>query len=42
MSIFTPDLRRRREDFQAPSDPLTDTTWILMLQRIYADPATAQ
>jgi len=38
MAIFTADLRRRRVDFRMPCDPLTDTTWILMLQRIYADP----
>ena len=36
MAIFTADLHHRRVDFQMPSDPLTDTTWILMLQRIYA------
>jgi hypothetical protein len=38
MEIFTADLRHRRVDFRVPSDPLTDTNWILMLQRIYADP----
>jgi hypothetical protein len=37
MAIFTADLRHQRVEFQVPSDPLTDTTWILMLQRIYAD-----
>jgi len=41
MAIFTADLRRRRADFRMPSDPLTDTAWILMLQRIYADPIAA-
>lgn len=35
MEIFTADLRHRRVDFQMPSDPLTDTTWILMLQATY-------
>jgi hypothetical protein len=40
MSIFTADLRHRKVDFQMPSDPLADTAWILLLQRIYAD-ATA-
>jgi hypothetical protein len=40
MSIFTADLRHRRVDFQMPSDPLADTTWILLLQQIYSD-ATA-
>jgi hypothetical protein len=37
MEIFTTDLRHRGVDFQMPSDPLTDTLWILLLQRIYAD-----
>jgi hypothetical protein len=37
MSIFTADLRHRGVDFQTPSDPLADTAWILLLQRIYAD-----
>jgi hypothetical protein len=38
MSIFTADLRHQGVDFQAPSDPLADTAWILLLQRIYAEP----
>ena len=38
MAIVTADLRHRGVDFQMPSDPLTDTTWILLLQRIYAPP----
>jgi len=37
MAIFTADLRDRSVEFQMPSDPLTDTLWILLLQRIYAD-----
>jgi hypothetical protein len=37
MAILTADLRHRSVDFQIPSDPLTDTTWILLLQRVYAD-----
>jgi hypothetical protein len=37
MAIFTADLRRRNVDFEVPSDPLADTAWILLLQRIYAD-----
>jgi hypothetical protein len=37
MAIFTTDLRHRGVDFQMPSDPLADTLWILLLQRIYAD-----
>jgi len=38
MAIFTADLRHRRVDFQMPSEPLADATWILLLQRIYAHP----
>jgi hypothetical protein len=37
MAIITTDLRRRKVDFQMPSDPLTDRGWILLLQRNYAD-----
>jgi hypothetical protein len=37
MSIFSTDLRHRGVDFQVPSDPLADTAWILLLQRVYAD-----
>jgi hypothetical protein len=37
MAIFTADLRHRTLEFQVPSDPLADTAWILLLQRIYAD-----
>jgi hypothetical protein len=40
MTIFTGDLRHRGVGFQAPSDPLGDPAWILLLQRIYCD-ATA-
>jgi hypothetical protein len=36
MGIFTADLRHRGIDFDVPSHPLTDTPWILLLQRIYA------
>jgi hypothetical protein len=36
MEIFTTDLGGRNVDFQVPSDPLLDTSWILLLQRIYA------
>jgi hypothetical protein len=39
-AIFTADLHHRSEDFHVPCDPLTDTAWILLLQRIYA-PSTA-
>jgi hypothetical protein len=35
MAIFAADLRHRSVDFQVPSDPLADTAWILLLQRIY-------
>lgn len=38
MAIFTADLYARGVDFQTPSDPLADSAWILLLQRIYADP----
>jgi hypothetical protein len=38
MEIFTADLRHRGVDFQAPSDPLANTAWILLLQRVYAHP----
>jgi hypothetical protein len=34
MAIFTADLRHRSVDFRMPSDPLADTSWILLLQRI--------
>jgi len=36
MAIFTADLRHRSVDFQVPSDPLVDTAWTRLLQRIYA------
>lgn len=42
MAVFTADLRRRSVNFQVPSDPLSDTAWILLLQRIYADPAATK
>lgn len=38
MSIFSADLRLRSVELQLPSDPLADTAWILLLQRIYSDP----
>jgi hypothetical protein len=38
MAIFTAELRRRAVDFQIPSDPLSDTAWILLLQRVFAPP----
>jgi hypothetical protein len=38
MEIFVTDLQNRCIDFHVPSDPLTDTAWILLLQRIYASP----
>jgi len=41
MAIFIADLRRRGVSFHLPSDPLTDTEWILLLQRTYVDPSTA-
>jgi hypothetical protein len=39
MATFIADLRHRSVDFQVPSDPWADTAWILLLQRIYADPS---
>jgi hypothetical protein len=36
MTIFTGDLRNRGVGFQVPSNPLADTAWILLLQRIYS------
>jgi hypothetical protein len=42
MVIFTADLRHRSVDFQLPSDPLADTTWMSVLQRIYADSAESR
>lgn len=42
VTIFTADLRHRSVDFQVPSDPLADTAWILLLQRIYADPTDSR
>jgi hypothetical protein len=39
MEIFTADLRHRGIGFHVPSDPLADTPWILLLQRIYAPSA---
>ena len=38
MDIFTADLRRRGIDVHVPSDPLSDTAWILKLQRTYVHP----
>ena len=35
IEIFTADLRHRDIDFHVPSDPMVDTSWILLLQRIY-------
>ncbi|HEY6384573.1 MAG TPA: hypothetical protein VIX91_02710 [Candidatus Acidoferrum sp.] len=41
IEIFVADLRHRGIDFEVPSDPLADTAWILLLQGIYVDPASA-
>jgi hypothetical protein len=38
MGIFTTDLRRRNAHFDMPAHPLTDTAWLLLLQRTFADP----
>lgn len=37
LAILTGELRLQNVGFQAPADPLADTGWILLLQRIYAD-----
>ncbi len=42
MAIFIADLHRRGFDFHIPSDPLVDTAWILLLQRVYAPPTVTQ
>jgi hypothetical protein len=42
IEIFIGDLRHRGIDFEVPSDPLADTAWILLLQRIYAPPTATQ
>jgi len=42
IEIFIADLRHRSIDFEVPSDPFADPSWIRLLQRIYAPPtATA-
>jgi len=38
MEILIADLHHRGIDFHAPADPLADTPWILLLQRIYSPP----
>jgi hypothetical protein len=38
MEIFIADLRHRGINVQVPSDPLSDTAWILLLQRVYIHP----
>ena len=38
MAIFNEDLRHRGIEFHVPSDPLADTAWITLLQRVYAPP----
>jgi hypothetical protein len=35
---FKADLRHRGIEFHVPSDPLVDTAWITLLQRVYAPP----
>jgi hypothetical protein len=35
MEILAKDLKKRQVEFQVPSDPLTDTEWIVLLERIY-------
>jgi hypothetical protein len=36
MAVIITDLRQRVVEFSIPSDPLSDTEWIFLLQRIYA------
>jgi hypothetical protein len=38
IEIFTADLRHRGINFHVPSVPLSDTAWILLLQRVYPHP----
>lgn len=38
MEIFIADLHHRGFDCEIPSNPLADTPWILLLQRIYTPP----
>jgi hypothetical protein len=35
MSIFIADLRRRNVDFRIPADPLSDSEWMPLLDRVY-------
>jgi hypothetical protein len=35
MSIFIADLRRRSIDFPIPAEPLPDSEWMALLDRIY-------
>jgi hypothetical protein len=35
MEIFIADLRHRGINFHLPSDPLSDSAWILLLQQAY-------
>jgi hypothetical protein len=35
MTIFISDLRRRNIDFKIPADPLSDTKWMALLDRVY-------
>jgi hypothetical protein len=38
MSIFIADLRRRGIDFRIPADPLSDSEWMTLLDRVYYVP----
>lgn len=35
VEILASDLKERHVEFQVPSDPLTDTAWIALLERVY-------
>ena len=39
MSIFITDLRQRSIDFRVPADPLSDSEWMTLLERIYYVPS---
>ena len=36
MSIFIADLRRRISDFHLPAEPLSDSEWLALLDRVYS------
>jgi hypothetical protein len=42
MSIFIADLRRRSIDFRVPADPLSDSEWTTLLDRVYYVPPSPE